>query len=78
MNDQEWKSQEAMRREVGGFLRWIPSVRDGTKIDFGVVLGPWCDSEFTEWVRAEDAIRRESELLARIKQLEERIKRSAG
>lgn len=70
MTDKEWFEIQAFR---GEFQRWTPDRDTG----FELVLTPWEESEYTEWVRAEDAIRREIQLLARIRQLEERAAQAA-
>jgi hypothetical protein len=78
MDDREYRALEAMRTEMGGgFQRWKPCIHDDKQIGFDLVLDPWTPSEYTEWVRAEDAIRREAQLLERIRVLEERAARSA-
>lgn len=54
--------------------RWVPD-RD---VNMERVLTEWDDEIDGEWVRAEDAIRREAELLAQIRNLEARAAQSAA
>ncbi len=70
MTDKEWFEIQAFR---GEFQRWTP-VGD---VDMELVLEPWDDSKDSQWIQAEDAIRRENQLLARIQQLEEREAKAA-
>ncbi|MFM0306302.1 hypothetical protein P0D71_00710 [Paraburkholderia sp. RL17-383-BIF-A] len=77
MDDREYRGLEAMRTEMGGgFQRWKPYIHDDKQIGFDLVLDPWTPSEYTEWVRAEDAIRREAQLIEQIRALEERVAQS--
>lgn len=58
---------------MGNFQRWAPD-RD---VNMELVLTEWDDEIEGEWVRAEDAINREAELLARIHELETQAARAA-
>lgn len=55
------------------FQRWTPD----REVNMELVLTEWSSEADSEWVRAEDAVRREAELLERIRELENRAERSA-
>jgi hypothetical protein len=59
---------------VSNFQRWKPD-RD---VNMELVLTEWDGSANSQWVRAEDAIRRESQLLERIRALEEQADKAAS
>jgi hypothetical protein len=70
MNDKEWFEIQAFR---GEFQRWAP-VGD---VHMELVFTSWDNSKDSQWIQAEDAIRRETQLLARIHHLEEHAAQAA-